>query len=257
MRTSVEDLKLIPISDIYTSPLTPQISHHTSTTPSAQSKTVPVKCPAPNNSLSPSSARKQRRNAIIDLAQSVPTDLGEFISRDIKLLDSLGWHGLVAHRRPSSDFSLLEHVHHSACCLLQFYKHRGAPVKLATPPWTRQQIMHFLHRGPHKSCLDHISFLQEEFIDMISKGQWLVLPYSSIKNLPGLRLSPPGVVPQCNRQPRWICNYSWWGINSNTLPLAAKESMQFGHALDRILLLADPVHGPTHLIKIDISDGFY
>ena len=36
--------------------------------------------------------------------------------------------------------------------------------------------------------------------------------------------------------------------------------MQFGHALDRILreiLLAAPVHGPTHLIKIDISDGFY
>ncbi len=36
--------------------------------------------------------------------------------------------------------------------------------------------------------------------------------------------------------------------------------MQFGHTLDRILreiLLPNPVHGPTHLIKIDISDGFY
>jgi hypothetical protein len=36
--------------------------------------------------------------------------------------------------------------------------------------------------------------------------------------------------------------------------------MQFGHALDRILreiLLADPIHGPVQLIKIDISDGFY
>jgi hypothetical protein len=36
--------------------------------------------------------------------------------------------------------------------------------------------------------------------------------------------------------------------------------MQFGHALNRILreiLLADPIHGPVHLIKIDISDGFY
>ena len=36
--------------------------------------------------------------------------------------------------------------------------------------------------------------------------------------------------------------------------------MQFGHALDRILqeiLLADPVHGPTHLIKNNISDGIY
>ena len=83
---------------------------------------------------------------------------------------------------------------------------------------------------------------------------------SAVKDLPGLRLSPPGVVPQRNRRPRWICDYSWWGINADTLPLAAKESMQFGHALDRILreiLLADPTHGPVYLIKIDISDGFY
>ena len=95
---------------------------------------------------------------------------------------------------------------------------------------------------------------------MISKGQWLVLPYTAVKDLPGLRLSPPGVIPQRNRRPRWICDYSWWGVNADTLPLAAKESMQFGHALDRILreiLLADPIHGPVHLIKIDISDGFY
>ena len=36
--------------------------------------------------------------------------------------------------------------------------------------------------------------------------------------------------------------------------------MQFGHALEHILreiLLANPVHGPTHLIKINISDEFY
>ncbi len=46
----------------------------------------------------------------------------------------------------------------------------------------------------------------------------------------------------------------------DTLPLAAMESMQFGHALDRILrkiLLADPALGPVHLIKLDISDVFY
>ena len=36
--------------------------------------------------------------------------------------------------------------------------------------------------------------------------------------------------------------------------------MQFGHALNRILqeiLLADPSNGPIHLMKIDISNGFY
>jgi hypothetical protein len=95
---------------------------------------------------------------------------------------------------------------------------------------------------------------------MINKGQWIVLPFSAVQHLPGLRVSPPGVVPQHERRPRWICDYSWWGINRDTLPLAALESMQFGHALDRILreiLLADPNLGPVYLLKLDISDGFY
>ncbi len=95
---------------------------------------------------------------------------------------------------------------------------------------------------------------------MINKGQWIVLPFSAVQHLPGLRVSPPGVVPQRERRPRWICDYSWWNINRDTLPLAALEAMQFGHALDRILrelLLADPTLGPIYLIKLDISDGFY
>ena len=49
-------------------------------------------------------------------------------------------------------------------------------------------------------------------------------------------------------------------INADTLPLAAMESIQFGHALDRILqevVLADPSMGPVQLLKVDLSDGFY
>lgn len=95
---------------------------------------------------------------------------------------------------------------------------------------------------------------------MINKQQWIILPYSEAKELPGLRLSPPGVVPQRGRRPRWIVDYSWWKVNEETLPLAPKEAMQFGHALDRILreiLLADPKLGPIYLSKLDISDGFY
>ena len=95
---------------------------------------------------------------------------------------------------------------------------------------------------------------------MINKGQWIILPYSQVKKLPGLRLSPPGVVPQRDRRPRWIVDYSWWNVNQETLPLAPKEAMQFGHALDRLLreiLLADPVHGPPEMMKVDIANGFY
>ena len=88
----------------------------------------------------------------------------------------------------------------------------------------------------------------------------MVLPASVALLLPGLRLSPPGVVPQRGRRPRWIGDYTWSGVNQDTLPLFAGEAMQFGHALDRILreiLLANPAHGPVHLTKTDLSDGFY
>ena len=194
------------------------------------------------------------------MAQKLPADLGEYIARDVKLLQQLGWNGLVKQRRLTSDFTPLNNVHHPVKRLLSFYKHRGAPVKFATPPWTRHQVTRALNRGPHKSCFEHLDFLKEEFLDMIAKGQWLVLPAHAVKDLPGLRLSPPGVIPQRDRRPRWICDYSWWGVNDDTLPLAAMESMQFGHALERILreiLLSNPAFGPVQLMKVDISDGFY
>ena len=95
---------------------------------------------------------------------------------------------------------------------------------------------------------------------MINKQQWVVLPYKVAKQLKNLRLSPLGVVPQRNRRPRWIVDYTWWKVNDERLPLAPSEAMHFGHALDRILrkiLLADPKLGPIHMLELDISDGFY
>ena len=154
----------------------------------------------------------------------------------------------------------MDNVPHPARRLLRHYKHCGAPVKFSTPPWTRHQLQRALSRGPHKSAHEYQDYLAEEFVDMINKGQWVVLPFSSVRHLPGLRISPPGVIPQRDRRPRWIVDYSWWDVNADTLPLAAMESMQFGHALDRILreiLLANPAFGPVYLIKLDISDGFY
>ena len=78
--------------------------------------------------------------------------------------------------------------------------------------------------------------------------------------LEGLQLSPPGVVPQRDRHPRWICDYTWSGVNLDTLQLAALEDIQFGHALERILreiFLANPNHSPVQLNKTQLSDGFY
>mmetsp|Transcript_21332 Transcript_21332/g.32959 ORF Transcript_21332/g.32959 Transcript_21332/m.32959 type:complete len:780 (+) Transcript_21332:5035-7374(+) len=197
---------------------------------------------------------------VVDKPEELPGELGEYITADVALLQELGWSKFVQQLRSRSDFTNLENVHHPAKRLLKFYRERGAPVKLSTQAWTQQRIRTAMKRGPHKSCHEYMDFLREEFWDMRSKSQWVVLPYSVVKDLPGLRISPPGVVPQRDRRPRWIVDYSFSDVNAETLPLAAVESMQFGHALDRILrevLLADPALGPVQLLKVDISDGFY
>ena len=131
---------------------------------------------------------------------------------------------------------------------------------MSTPPWSAQRVAEALSRGPHKSCADSTEFLQEEFADMVSKGQWVVLPASAVKHLPGLRVSPMGMKEERDRRDRVIIDYSFSNVNQETLLLVATDAMQFGHALDRILrqiLLANPAYGPVQLMKIDISDGFY
>jgi hypothetical protein len=116
-------------------------------------------------------------------------------------------------------------------------------------------------RGSHKSANDHRVFLHTEMADMIKKGQWLVQPYHLAQTLPNLRNSPIGIVPQRDRCPRTIVDYSFLGINQETAcPLAPAEAMQFGKALQRIIddiVNADPRWGPVYLCKVDIADSFY
>ncbi|CAB9501094.1 unknown protein [Seminavis robusta] len=78
--------------------------------------------------------------------------------------------------------------------------------------------------------------------------------------LPDLRLSPLGVVPQRERRPRTICDYTFFGVNEETEETAPMEAMQFGKALHRIMTKvhqANPAHGPVYMSKVDIADGFY
>ena len=87
-----------------------------------------------------------------------------------------------------------------------------------------------------------------------------MLPYSVAKRIPGLRLSPPGVKIERDSRPRWIVNYGFNPINAKTLPICDLSAMQYGRCLDRLLheiVYADPKLGPVHMIKADVSDGFY
>ena len=123
----------------------------------------------------------------------------------MELLQRVGWQRFVKERRNGGDLADLSQVdNHPARRLLMLYKNRGVPVKFSSPKWSRSQIHDALSRGAHQSCNEHIDFLNEEFIDMIKKGQWVILPAAMAMELEGLRLSPPGVVPQRDRRPRWI-----------------------------------------------------
>ena len=226
--------------------------------------------PSPSNTLHASIPTSPSSNTnlippskCIHLSTPVPSsalskELGKYIQRDIKLIQQLGWMSFVQQRRQRRDLSTL-HFQHKALPLLQHIKKKGMPVILSSPPWSNKKLFQSITRGPHRSCHNHIEFLESEFIDMIQKNQWVILPYSIAKQFPNLRISP-GVVPQRNRRPRWIGDYTWSNINNETQPLSPNNAMQFGHALDRYLreiLLADPSNGPIYMSKLDIADGFY
>ena len=52
---------------------------------------------------------------------------------------------------------------------------------------------------------------------------------------------------------------SFYGIDAETVQLAPDEAMQFGCALEWTLQKirhTDPHHGPVHLSKVDLADGF-
>ena len=131
---------------------------------------------------------------------------------------------------------------------------------MTTPPWTRERKDRAYQRGPHQSSRGESEFVCEEMLDFIQQGYWIVLPFDVVADLPALRLSPLGVVPQRDRRPRLIVDYTYSEVNADTLPLAPKEAMQFGRALQRVfatITQADPRYGPVFMSKIDIADGFY
>jgi hypothetical protein len=147
----------------------------------------------------------------------------------------------------------VEKLPHRAAHLLS-RRVSGAPIVTKSAPWTRQQKRDALRRGPPQSARQYVDFLRKEYVDMIRKGQLVLLPARLILGEKNLKLSPLGVVPQRDRRTRTISEYSFVGVNDDTIPLLPSEAMQFGRALQRILRATprvDPRLGPVYLSKID------
>jgi hypothetical protein len=71
---------------------------------------------------------------------------------------------------------------------------------MKTEPWSLDRKLSTLQRGGgHQSAKEHVDFLCGELVDMIHKGQWVLLPAHMVLSEPNLRLRPLGVVPQLGR----------------------------------------------------------
>ena len=187
--------------------------------------------------------------------------LGKLANDSANKLRTLGWTRWLREIRGRSNVAhTVESVPHKASRLLSHLGKRGAGVPLATPPWSRERIATAVQRGPHQSSESERAFVAKEMLDFCNQGYWVVLPMDAAADLPGLRVSPLGVVPQRDRRPRLIVDYTFSGVNAETLRWAPREAMQFGRALQRVMsaiVHAHPRYGPVYMAKIDVADGFY
>jgi hypothetical protein len=90
-----------------------------------------------------------------------------------------------------------------------------------------------MKQGSYKSCNDNQDFLQTEILDFIKKRFWTMLTYQLVQDkykqkvwhLRDLCLLPMGVVPQRERRPQLIVDYSFYEVNQEALRLGPKEAM--------------------------------
>jgi len=179
------------------------------------------------------------------------------------VLAQLGWKDF--HRRVSTHRSvnlpaLRQHTHPAASFLHRLARN-GVPAPSSERPWSLSKKDSVLRRGPHRSAtIEYASFLHEDMYNMVQDGYWTVLPFSAVRHLSNLKLAPAGVVPQRERRPRPIVDYSFTDVNHNSLAVAPYHAMQFGTALPRLLqriVYCNRLHGPPLMAKIDLSDGYY
>ena len=114
----------------------------------------------------------------------------------------------------------IQSIPHKAARVANYLRTLGALILTTTPPWTPMQCDTAIDRGPHQSSHGERQFVAEEMLDFCEQGYWRVVPYHEVRELPSLRISPLGVVPQRDRRPRLIVDYTFSDVNADTVPLA-------------------------------------
>ena len=75
----------------------------------------------------------------------------------------------------------IANIPHTAAHLLSRFQKVGTPAIMSGAPWSTGKTEAALKRGFHKSSKNCIEFLRDEFVDMMKKQQWIVLPADMIK----------------------------------------------------------------------------
>ena len=86
-----------------------------------------------------------------------------------------------------------------------------------------------------------------------------MLPCLVDKELPGISIIPPGVKKERDWRPRWLDDYSYSNLNSETLYIDVLSNVQYGRVLDRIIgevVIAHTALGPVYVLKADVNGGF-
>ncbi len=217
---------------------------------SAVSSSPPTPDKPPSTPTSPTTSPQKRRRT---LAPYTPGELGKLAQRNAQDLARLGWFNFFHQQQhPTSIHPSLHTIPHPTAQYLSRLACTGAPTISTTRPWTLELKDAAFQRGPHISAKEHSSFLMEGMYEYTSMCYWTVLPYSAVRHLPQLRLAPAGVVPQRERRPCPIMDYSYYNTNPSFLPIAPDHAMQFGRALPRILqrlAYCNPVFGPPSFGK--------
>ena len=162
---------------------------------------------------------------------------------------------------------------HPAGPLLKEWSELGCPT-MTGKPWTREEMVAAIVRGPHKSALSEAAILhfEQEIKEKVAAGQAKVILWSDISDNPPeqLKISPVAAVPHNSKPFHSILDLSFTlrlttgnivpSVNDTTTKTAPQASVdQLGHSLLR-LIHAFAEAAPTDKIfmaKWDVKDGFW